>query len=91
MLCPKLRAKLCFHRCGTSTGRLFRLYPRWRVLEVLLGALSTLEIGDTAGYVITGGTGRFMSAKGTGNAVTAYTSLTSGTTFLHIEGNIQLH
>lgn len=45
---------------------------------------------DTAGYVITGGTGRFVNASGTGNAFTAYTSL-DGPTFLHIEGNIQMH
>jgi hypothetical protein len=45
---------------------------------------------DTAGYVITGGTGRFSNATGTGNAVTAYTSFPAiGPTILHIEGNIQ--
>jgi len=46
---------------------------------------------NVVGYVITGGTGRFSNASGTGNVVEGAVNAAGGVTYIHFDGNIDLH
>jgi len=57
---------------------------------------NTDTAGDTPAvnidaYIITGGTGRFAKAAGTGDVVEGTLTAAEGLSYIHFDGNIDLH